>query len=576
VQTDGIGVTSSEATTYSQAQRPVSADSARTPGQLLPLALIFVVILLGSWIRVANIGVHEFNNDELDHYFAAQSLNAGGGFELPSGREYVRGKDLTRMVALTIQHVEDPELASRLPAAVFGIISLIVFAVIAWRIGGPWVSLAATLLLAIYPEAVIQSRQTRFYTYQLVFGLVAMYAGWHLVRDGGARTLPGAASLRRQMLWMAVALIALMMALRVQVTTLSVGAGFGVALALASMADLHAHRRAAWRFSLPLWVTAIGLGGVLLLLITSFDTVSSMYRLATYVPIWAGGTAGNPLSYYRFLNEVFPIFVALAPVIFLLLAFRSVRLAVYLAVWFAVPFLLHSLLFAWKGERFIIAAVPALLLASAIVLVEGMKMLYMAVHKQLAVSGAPRLSRPLSGVLIAAIALFALAATPAFNQARKAPSGALTVQQHNWTVLGRVIAEQPDSDRIPLGSSEALSALFYWERVDFTVLKGAIEYGPGDGPAGRMRSVQERQGVPDFYSGVPALTLPDAIREHYAGQPAVLIGIDNVRWEHGSIEPSLMEVLRVEGEELCRGRCGNMQLFRWTFHGASTPSSASP
>lgn len=520
----------------------------------LPVVLISLIIVFGAWVRTANLGALEFNNDELYHYYAAQSLSEGRGPELPSGMEYRRGLDVTRMVAVSNRHFAPPEFATRVPSSFFGVVSLVLMAAVAWAIGGAWAAVWATLLLAIYPEAVTQSRQTRFYTYQLAIMLVALYAGWRLVQAAGRKSAPDNRELQVEWLWAAILGAALALAVRVQLTTLSVAVGIGLALAIVAIIDLHSWGRVAWRRSVPVaLVTAVAVGALAIVVLRP-EFVNSLIGVAHSVPVWAGGRPGNPLAYYYGLSDTFPLLLALAPLIFLSVAWRNAGLAAYLFLWFAVPLVLHSFLFAWKGERFVITAMPGLFIATAMAATACSGTLLRSLRAWLERARvSPRPARNGSALLLGLVAFFAIVTTPAFNLARKAPTGQLTVQRHDWTTLGRLIREYDGGQQVPVGSSEAISALFYWERVDFAVNRGALEF--------KMET--RSMGAPDAYTGIPVFVTPESIRERFRDHPFVLIGIDRVRWEHNTLERSLLNALIEEGEELCQGRCRNMLLYRW-------------
>ncbi len=531
----------------------------------IPAALLVVVIAFGSWIRVDNLGTHEFNADELYHHYAGQSISQGQGPQLPSGLVYSRGIDVTRMAMISNRYVSPPELATRLPSTLFGIANLLLIAAIAWALGGPWVAVWSTLLLAIFPEAVIQSRQLRFYTYQLCFGLIGLYAVWKLVESAGRRPINDQRSVLMQWIWAGALGWALLMATRIQITTLSIAAGAMAALLVAAVLDLRAHGRRAFAYSVPLIAWILFIVGAVVAALLRPDIVRELMFRAQYVPVWAGG-AGHALSYYYSLVESLPAIIALAPVVFVAVALWNSRLCLVLLTWFAVPVALHSFVFAWKGDRFIILAIPALLIAAAIAITISGQSLHGLLVDRLRRVGFGSAAAAMSLGALTAAALFAVFTTPAFSVARKAPAGAATVQQHNWRAVGERIRQLTAEHRVPVGTSEGLSSMFYWGGADFIVHRGAIEFA----------GTTFEPGDPDAYSGIPVYVTPGSIRERFGEHPFVLIGIDRVRWEHGTVEPALQEALRTEGEELCEGACGNMLLFRWPLAEAARTTASVP
>lgn len=543
---------------------PVRAQRSRKSGgeRILPLVLVLLLLLGGSWIRLANLGEGDLNADALDHVYAAQSLERGEPPVLPSGNLYERGIDVTRLIGVADDVIDDPEAAARLPSALFGILGLVLFAAIAWAFGGPWTAVWATLLLAIYPEAITQSRQTRFYTYQMLFGLLALFTGWRALRGTAGDTLPDRGELRRRWWWGAATVVLFMLGARVQVTTLSVAAGWAAFVALAAGLDLRRHGRRAWKRSAPVHFTIAGLGGVLGYLLLDPEFLGYVQRAFTYTPSWVRGEAGA-LHYYYGLYEHFPLLAALTPLVFLALALRHLRLAGYLLLWFAVPLVLHSLVFAWKGERFILLAMPALFLATAIVAARGCTMLYRAVKRN---AREWKLRSPwneiTAGALVGITAAFAVATNPAHDAVLGATDASAVP---SWSTAHEIVRQIPGHESIPLGSSLPLNALYYWGRVDFVVGMDFLE-SPEARSTSEVRHETELggEGVTDFYAGAPTLTKPSSILDRYPEADTLVIGIDQNRWIYGNIRPELKRALGEQAVELCRGRCGKLLLFLWT------------
>jgi hypothetical protein len=519
------------------------------------------VLLLGGWLRLDDLGGAPFVGDELNHYYAATSLTAGNGPQLPSGNEYRRGLDFTHLVRASMSIVDDPRVAARLPAALFGVLSLVLITVIGWKLGGPWAGVWAALLLAIYPEAVVQSRQTRFYTYQLFFGLIALYAGWKAIApDEDPR-------LKARALWVVLASAAFIVALRVQLTTFSVITGWFFAVCVLAVREIAVHKKGAWTRTHSVAIAASGLIGGLGFMLIDPTAARQLLEQSSYVALWAGGTGGDVRSYYWFLTDAFPVLVALAPASFLAVGLRRTWLGVYLLLWFAVPLTAHTFLFPWKAERYVLLAVPGLLLATAIAVAAGCRVLSERVARIFRVHfrslGAGRAARIGWGAVLV-VASFPVLTSRALNRSLDHPT---SQPVRDWSAAGRIIAEA-GLDTVPLGSSQGLVALHNWQRLDFVVGVDFLE-GWGDEPYLRP------PGSPDWYSGVPVLTLPASIRPSFPRARAFAIAVDRARWDYGNIAPELREALLNEGENLCDETCGHLLLFRWipAVEDASPPPS---
>jgi hypothetical protein len=530
----------------------------------LPVFLLVLVLVGGSFVRLHRLGVPEFLNDELMHYFPAVSLAEGGEPLLPAGWEYLRGSDITRLVSLSLQHGSDPEAAARLPSALLGVFGLFLFALVAWRIAGPWPAVWATLLFAIYPEGVFQSRMVRFYTYQLVFGLLAFYAGWQVVRHAGANTVREKRELLTQWAWLAVCTLAFALALRVQLTTLSIVAGFGTAVAVAAALDLRRRGAKVWRSSVPVAAVAFGLIGAVALLVAAPDLLARLARGATYVAPWAAAEPGSsPLAYYRGLSTDFPLLVALAPLAVIVTLWRDWRLGGYLLLWFGVPLALHSLVFPWRSERYILLAMPALFLIGGIAAAEGSRALYQWLARIAEGSGAThRRARLFAGFGVAAVAVGAVGTQRAFNDTRRMVRASANTLGTNWTAMRFILDSIPGGRELPLGVSDPLAGLFYLGRVDFSIYRhGLARPLPDRYPA---RSTLAPGRPRELYVGAPVLPTPQDIRAVFGNAADILIEVDRARIAAGAIDPSLVKELERDAEELCEGRCGAMWLYRWT------------
>lgn len=534
----------------------MSGEPAR-PRNTIALAALGLVLVWGCYIRVADLGLNTMATDEMNHYFVGQALERGQGPVLPSGAEYTRGLEYSKLVAETLPRIGNEEVAVRLPAALFGVASLILFAAIAWAMGGPWAAVLATLLLGIYPEGVRLSRFGRFYAMQLLAGLVAMYAGWRLVRNPLEANEVSRRRLGKDWSWAALAAVAFAYAARVQVTTLSVGAGFAFFVALVGIRDLLRLKGAAWKGSVPWQLTVAGVVVLALLVVFRSGMLEDLLWRARAVPMWARMSSEGSSSvaaYYRAFSDQFPLVISLLPLIFIVAIVRRARTGWFLTAWFGIPLVLHSLFLEWRSERFVLLAVPGMLIAAGMAGAAG--------AEALAGFIARRTGRPLlAGVVTAGILLAAVVTQPAFNRARRQHTERVS---NGWLESRRIMADS-SLGGLPLGSAMPLAALHYWSRLDFVVQPSLLETWTRDPESHDLDRpyLFHPMGSPDVYSGRPVLTTPEAIREHFRGRREVLIGIDEKYITYHNIESSLVRVLDAEATELCRRKCGSMRLYRW-------------
>ena len=534
----------------------------------IPLLLVILVLAWGCYLRFDNLGLNTLASDEMNHYFVGHSLQQTGEPLLPSGTRYTRGMEYSAMVAAALPRFSQMEVAVRFPSAVIGSLGLVLFAIIAWRMAGPWPAVFATLLLALYPEAVRLSRFGRFYTLQLLSGLIGFYAGWRLIRDPLEQGDRNGRRYLRDWGWAALALATMGYAASVQLTTLSVGAGLGLFIAIVGVRDLRAHGRLAWRWSVPWLLTAIGGTALILLVALKFGMVQSLVREALTMPMWArlSSEGPGPISrYYRGLQEDFPLVVSLSPLIFLVVLLRNWRLGGFLLCWFAVPLGLHSLVFPWKSERYVLLAIPALLLAAGIAAAIAAESLKRYLAGQMEKWSFTRERR--NGLALVAtvfVTVCAVITTPAFNSSRRM---ATTLESDGWEESTALLKRRPDRAALPIGSAQPLVALHYWGRLNFTVQRALLESWSRDSTTGGFDHPYriKPMGSPDVYAGRPTLTTADAIRDAFRSRGGVIIGIDQKYLTFDNIDPTLRAALEREATELCENRCGSMRLYHWTF-----------
>lgn len=543
------------------------------PPPWLALLILLLVLAGGSYLRLANLGLNTLASDEMDHYFVGQAMEQHQGPVLPSGVRYARGLEYSALVSETLPRVAQAEVAVRLPSAVIGVVGLLAFAIIAWAMGGPWVAVFGTILFAIYPEGLRLSRFGRFYTLQLLSGLIAMYAGWRLVRDPLWPEILSRKRVIRDWSWVLLAAAAFAYAATVQVTTLSVAAGFALVVACVAMRDLFRLRSAAWKYSVPLQLTALGIVLAAALLLFRSEMVEQLLWRARAVPMWARLSSdgeGPVTAYYRALSNHFPLVISLLPLIFLVTIVRQPRTGWFLLAWFAVPLFLHSVVFSWKSERYVLVAVPALFIASGIAAAAGAAAL-MTYFTRLAEGslGWSRNGRLVGAAGAALVLATALVTQPAFNTARRSIN---EVKSAGWLESRRIIAGDSTLAHLPIGSASPLGALHYWGRLDFTVQRALLESWTRDTSSHDLNRpfLLNPMGSRDVYAGRPTLTTPKAIRERFGRDGSVVIGIDRKYVIFHNIDPGLVQTLEDEGEELCKGRCGSMLLYRWRI-GAAKP-----
>lgn len=543
--------------------------------QRLALLTLAAILALGCAIRFVGLASAPLHNNELNHYYVARSLRSGGLPLLPSGEWYGRGLEFSRIVALGLGTLRPAELAVRLPAAVFGCLALLMFAIIAWRMARPYAALYATMLFAIFPPFVEVSRFGRFYTLQLLVGLVAMFAGWQALRDRPVKKRDKW-RLAREWGWMLLAGIALAFAARLQVVTLSIVLGLAAATGVRSVAHV---RATGWRVlagSMPVQVLLLSILGAVVTLLIVPDLPEQLAIRMRSVPVWARSGGENVPSYFVFLLGSLPVLAVGGGAALFWMFRRYGAMGMFLALWFLVPFVVHSQL-PWRAGRFILLAVPALILAVAIAGADLLGAFVRAVREGLA---RLRLSPATAGAIssLAAVILAIAAITPIPGV--RIAGWLRNDESAGWRESLEIVRSLPGVASIPLGHSLPLPALHYWGGLDFTINETLREQWLSREEKRNVLGVDEPDGyawlpmgAPDMYTGHPVLSTVDAIRSKFAATGQVLIGLHSDAPLLG-IDAQLRQTLRAEATELCKGRCGPMLLYHWTFGPVAAPEPA--
>jgi len=575
-----------------------SMPSRRT----LAFLALAAIVLAGGYLRLNDLGAVDLTLEELNHHYVGQALATGDDPVLPSGYWYTRGVEYSRLTEFAGRFIDSPEVATRLPSALFGTAALGVMAAGTWAIAGPTAAVGATVLLAVYPEAVLQSRTGRFYMLQFLFGLIALFAGWLVVRPGSNKAArprgTGEAPTGQGSFWRsrwaralgaAVAVVMFALAARLQVTTLPSVLALWLAIAVSGGLAISRHGSRAWRRSLPLQLAvATGLAGLVVLVARPQLAIAMTIRAAS-TPYWARSTQESTGYYIDILTTYFPMIGVVGVASFAYLTLKRPRLGGYLLVMFAVPMLIMSFALPFKADRFMLLAIPPLFIAIGAAVSKAST----AMRMRRGVAGfwgretpagdeSPRHlvsarfpMRAAAGV-VAALPLFV-----ALPTAGMLWFGYENLPSADWSAASSIVAARADIDGLPIGATRSLAADFYWGAVDFSVTIGHLEQwdnaalssiASAESPGGAY--VMSPQGTPDIYMGVPVLPSPDGIRSRFTSHEGVVIAIDGPSVEGEMVDRALLATLATEAEEICQGQCGSLEVYIWRFGDAAwKPSS---
>jgi len=146
------------------------------------ISIVCVVIFLGFFFRFYSLDHLSYWGDEETSSLPAKSLALGEGATFPSGMEYRRGLPHTYLMAETAKRLgTDSDYSYRLPSAVMGSLTLLIFFFFVYHFLGINVAIVATILLSFSEWHILLSRTARMYGPMLLFTVIFYYLIflWH-------------------------------------------------------------------------------------------------------------------------------------------------------------------------------------------------------------------------------------------------------------------------------------------------------------------------------------------------------------------------------------------------------------
>ncbi len=153
-------------------------DPHGTTGPSLSWVPLILILAVGAFFRLTNLGELGNRWDEDLSYLVVQAILEKGIPELPSGMIYLRGGGFLYLMALSADIFGMGEFALRLPAALFGVVFIYLGYFFAWRLFGRRVGLLVAALLAISPWDIELSQYARMYMPFACFYLATVYGLW--------------------------------------------------------------------------------------------------------------------------------------------------------------------------------------------------------------------------------------------------------------------------------------------------------------------------------------------------------------------------------------------------------------
>lgn len=316
----------------------------------LGAVLVLLLVLLGAYLRAANLGGPAFCCDEFYDVFAAKSWLAGEGFAVP-GREYTRARLNTYLTAGAFALLGESEAAARVPPLLLGLATMVVVYAAGRRLFGAVAGAVALGLVALSPHAVDVSRFARLYSGLTLATLVAAFALYRVLegREAGPRVEVARVG------WLALAAGAGLVAAHLHPIALALGPSVLAYAALrAGALGLAGRGEEARRYGL----VALGLAAVAAALM-ALPAVREGVIEAALTPLpWYEPAPDDGWTYHAHLAGKYAWlwFLVWPATIVASLAYPRAGLFTASALW--VPFVLLSAVVATKHPRYAVHLLP--------------------------------------------------------------------------------------------------------------------------------------------------------------------------------------------------------------------------
>lgn len=478
------------------------------------LALI-ALIGIAACLRLARLSDASLDFDEYLHVFAAKAWLTSGEPSLPSGEAYTRAFPYTRLVALSMRWLGSSEAAVRLPSVVCGVLLVALAGWIAFRWWGRGAALAVMLLAAVDPYCLQMSQVCRMYAPFHVLYLMVLFAVYEGLEGGGR--------LRRQRaLWWAVAALATGLAVSLHKLTADVWVGIAA----------YVGGRAAMTRRPKYWVPiALAVAALLAASIVGAVDLGRLWHRVNSAPAYASSTRYDQGFYWHRFWAVDPWLVGAMIPAWLWWLRRDTKRAWYVLCAVLVPFGLHSFIFDWKEERYLLHVIPVMLLVVGSALWGAARWIGERAARLLPRRDAVATSW--SAALIAGVLLTPMVSSASAHRSLRGLDGDTAKWREAYAALKPAL--RPEDALI---ISVPLVSAYYANRLpDYLLLNVLIQ------DTGRPSDRSADGWYRDRYSGRPLITTARELEAVFERHARGWIVVDAARFEYESCVPSEVRAL---------------------------------
>lgn len=449
---------------------------------------LVLLIIVGSFIRLYNLGAPSFWIDELNHFYAGESILAGQEPQLPSGVHYNRAALYNYAVAASMKLFGTGEFGARFPSALFGILSIPLVFFITRRFFDEKVAILATIFVTFSPFEIGWSRISKMYTlFQFLYlaAFYTFYRGFESIAENEQTSTKNVLGIN----WVWLLLTFFVLAISMSVQQLTVLFAFAIFIYLALMVVVIAYRDKGAGLLRSRYFILLTVGCVTGLVIIGLipEIRARMEFLFNYHPLWAQGGGGKLLYFEFFMSKHrFPL-GALFLIGTIQILMRFEKRHYYTLIHLLIPLVFLSFLIKTRVDRYILNLFPlfCMIAASGLVnIIQSEKLSLKAFfhnHAQL-----PRLiSWERFQTVVVILFLSWIPVSRWFYDALKIPtlkSGKQYIGEHYtngavthraWREASNYIKSEGKPDDIIM-TTHAINAGYYCGKVDFTIYSGDI------------------------------------------------------------------------------------------------------
>lgn len=506
---------------------------------LLLSCLVILAAAIATRIGLLRLPTHF---DEFYHLLPARSWNAGGGLSILDG-EYQRGAVFTRALALHMRLFGQDDLftARLLPLAYGALVPVMLFL---WvnRFAGWAVAVLAALFAVLWPDGILEAQIVRFYSLQVLAFLTGAAASYQVFQATGPR----------RVLWALLALVALALALSVQLATLIGIAAIGLwwALTRALPRIIASPRRN--------WILGLGAAAAILIAAAAYQAgfLHKAWAFYRWVPAHSESLRDDVLFYHRILLERYgPLWVAF-PLVLALAIWRARALALFCTILFALALLTHSF-GAFKAPRYLSYVMPFFFTLLALALVAVAELVYRAIARRW--PGRGGVAGLAAGLVVAAACATGSFVLPTLRLA----TNTAPLVREDWSGVAALVG---DWDSVPFRlTTRELDTIAYLGDYDLLVSNSRLSELP-----------PSAQFTVDGRTGRPVISTPEAVGQVIRCVPDGLIIADPGWWVDVGWQDRLADVLATPGLHYQTRADAHNFLLHWQSPPLADPACGLP